>query len=75
MYSNLKSEELKKLCESRGLSAIGKKEILVKRLISSDLKSENVGQLSINDYVEEPLSSNNQLNFYKYLRMNQLFHE
>lgn len=72
MYSNLKSEELKKLCESRGLSAIGKKEILVKRLISSDLKSENIGQLSINDYVEEPLSSNNQLNFYIQLKAQNL---
>lgn len=72
LYSNLKSEELKKMCVSRGLSAIGKKEILVKRLIALDHKSENVGQLSINDCIEESLISNNQLKYYIHLKTQNL---
>jgi hypothetical protein len=72
MYSNLKSEELKKICASRGLSVIGKKEILVKRLVSFDQKSENAGQLSINDYVEEAFTTKNELKFYIHLKSQNL---
>lgn len=39
-YKEMPYHELKKLCSERGISAIGKKEILVNRLVADDYELE-----------------------------------